>query len=105
VRLESASALSAFSKSSVQLVELKFVTVGFGAVGVATLDWLVQAAEPLAVTLKVLEISDCKGIEGQQMPSQLGKLVKLKVLKMNGNRLEGICSIVASVYTLASKFC
>jgi hypothetical protein len=45
---------------------------------VATLDWLAEAAEPLAVTLKVLEISRCKGIEGQQIPSQLGKLVKLK---------------------------
>jgi hypothetical protein len=104
VGLESASALSVFSKSSVQLVELKFMTVDFGTVGVATLDWLAQAAEPLAVTLKVLEISDCKGIEGQQMPSQLGKLVKLKVLKMDGNKLEGICSIVVSVYTLASNF-
>jgi hypothetical protein len=69
-------ALSVFWKSSVQLMELRFMKVGFNAVGVATLDWLAQAAEPLAVTLKVLEISDCKGIEGQQMPSQLGELVK-----------------------------
>jgi len=78
--------VEALGSHSVQLVELKLVSVAFsGTMG--NLKWLAASAEHLAPTLKVLIVKKC-GVKGP-IPLEVGEFSHLAELVLNGNELDG----------------
>jgi hypothetical protein len=82
--------VEALGSHSVQLVELKLVSIAFsGTMG--NLKWLAASAEHLAPTLKVLIVKKC-GVKGP-IPLEVGEFSHLAELVLNGNELDGERSI------------
>jgi hypothetical protein len=82
--------VEALGSHSVQLVELKLVSVAFsGTMG--NLKWLAASAEHLAPTLKVLIVKKC-GVKGP-IPLEVGEFSHLAELALNDNKLDGGCMI------------
>jgi hypothetical protein len=80
----------ALASSSVQLVELKLLNIKFSGY-LRNCDWLRASAEHLVPCLQILVIDEC-GVEGS-IPSEIGLLRHLNVLKLVMNKLTGTPSL------------
>jgi hypothetical protein len=77
----------AFGASSVQLVELKLLSIKFSSVDMANLNWLAASAEHLAATLKVFLVDTCE-MKGR-IPPEIGMLQHLVNLNLSSNKIDG----------------